>query len=104
MSRQGYGRLLIILGFAAALATAWATQDPARFATVTGALVPAPALALVALGFGLAGAMLLRHAREAAPPRAAARPAEPAAPVPDIEPEAGVETIRRRLREAEKKE
>ncbi len=104
MSRQGLGRLLIVLGFAAALATAWATQDPARFAAWTGAFLPPPALALVALGFGLAGAMLVRQAREAVPPRTAPKPQEPGPARPVIEPDAGVETIRRRLREAEKKE
>lgn len=103
MGRPALGRWLIICGFAAAIGTAWATQDPAGFAAWTGAIIPAPALALLALAFGLAGAMLLRTAREAPqPPRRAGRP-PPAGPAsPTVEPEAGVETIRRRLREAEK--
>ncbi len=107
MNRQALGRVLLLLGFAAALAVAWATWQPERFAALTFGLAPPVTLAALALVFGLAGAVLSRHAGDAAPrgaepPPAPAAKTTSAAPGPD--PEHSVETIRRRLRESEEKE
>jgi type VI protein secretion system component VasK len=106
MNRQAVGRVLLLLGFAAALAVVWATWQPDRFAALTAGLAPPVTLAALALVFGLAGALLSRQA-SAPPPRRAPPPPEPAARMqapPQPDPEDSVETIRRRLREADEKE
>jgi type VI protein secretion system component VasK len=100
MNRQAVGRVLLLLGFAAALAVVWATWQPDRFAALTAGLAPPVTLAALALVFGLAGALLSRQASAPPPPEPAARMQAP--PQPD--PEDSVETIRRRLREADEKE
>jgi type VI protein secretion system component VasK len=106
MNRQALGRVLLLLALAAALAVSWATWQPERFVALTAGLAPPVTLAVLALVLGLAGAILSRRASE--PPRRAEPPPAPpattqAAP-PEPDPEHSVETIRRRLREAEEKE
>lgn len=107
MSGRSPGRALMVAGFVAALLLAWAMRDPDAYARLTGGALPPTGLALLALLLGLAGAIIARRGREArqtkAPPAAAPPASPPGAPQDDILPEAGVETIRRRLREAEKK-
>jgi hypothetical protein len=102
MNRQALGRVLLLLGLAAALGVVWATWQPQRFADLTGGIAPPVTLGLLALLFGLAGAVLGRRAIE--PPRRAEPPAAPRAPGAEVDPEDSVETIRRRLRETEEKE
>ncbi len=107
MNRQALGRVLLLLGFAAALALVWATWQPERFGALTGGVAPPVTLAALALVFGLAGALVSRRAsdppaRRAEPPPAPVARTTAAAPEPD--PEDSVEAIRRRLREAEEKE
>lgn len=92
----------MVAGFVAALGLAWAMQDPEAYARLTGGALPPTGLALLALLLGLAGAIIARRGR--APPPPTAPPARPAEAGPgDIQPEAVVETLRRRLREAETK-
>jgi len=103
MNRQAFGRVLLLLGLAAALGVVWATWQPERFAGLTGGLAPPETLGLLALLFGLAGAILGRRGVE--PPLARAEsPVAPRSPDADVDPEDSVETIRRRLREGEEKE
>lgn len=103
MNRQALGRVLLLLGFAAALALVWETWQPERFAALTFGLAPPATLATFALVLGLAGAVVTRRA-STPPPRRAAPPPAPAAAAPEPDPEDSVETIRRRLREAEEKD
>lgn len=102
MSGRSPGRALMVAGFVAALLLAWAMRDPDAYARLTGGALPPTGLALLALLLGLAGAIIARRGRESPQPKAPPA-APPGAARDDIRPEAGVEAIRRRLREAESK-
>jgi len=97
MTRQALGRVLLLLGLAAALGVAWATWQPQRFAALTGGLLPPLTLAVLALLLGLAGAVLARRATDPSSQGATPSAAE-------VDPEDSVDTIRRRLRESEDKD